>query len=181
VDRLEPQDVIDFWQAAGFDKWYKKDDAFDAEIAAKFSAAHEAAKAGQYDEWQETPKGALALLILQDQMARNLFRNSPKAFAADARALAIAHSAIDRKFDEEFEGSMRQWFYMPLMHSENMSDQTLCCDLTKRAGLDKTYDYAVLHADIIREFGRFPHRNEILGRTSSKEELEFLENGGFSG
>ncbi len=175
------EDIIKFWSDAGGEKWYEKNDAFDAEIAEKFGVAHEAAKVGQYDHWQGTAQGALGLLILLDQMARNLFRNSPQAFGADEKALGIAHNAIDHKLDEEIKGTMRQWFYIPLMHSEDMGDQDLCCALTKRAGLDKTYEFAVIHADIIERFGRFPHRNEILGRVSSPQELEFLAKGGFSG
>lgn len=181
MNSLNPEDVIKFWSDAGSKKWYVKDDAFDAEIAEKFGAAHDGAKAGQYDDWQETAQGAMALLILLDQMARNLFRNSHKAFEADAKALGVAKNALERKFDEEIEGVMRQWFYMPLMHSEAMSDQELCCEITKRVGLEGTYEFAVIHADIIRQFGRFPHRNEILGRTSSADELAFLAKGGFAG
>jgi uncharacterized protein (DUF924 family) len=181
MDSINHEDIIEFWQQAGHAKWYEKDDAFDAEIIKKFARVHEAAKMDAHDEWQDTARGAMALLILLDQMARNIHRNTPQAFGADDKALGIARNAVKRGFDLKTDGIMRQWFYMPFMHSENILDQQLCCELTRKAGLDVTYEYAVDHADIIKQFGRFPHRNAILGRTSTPDELAFLAQGGFSG
>ncbi len=174
-------DVVDFWRHAGPDKWFNKDDDFDRTIAANFLATHEAAAAGQLADWEKTAEGTLALLIALDQFPRNMFRNTPRAFATDALAREIAQRALDRGFDKEVEQSLRSFFYLPFMHSEEMPDQDLCLSLYEALGDENSMEYAVIHADIIRKFGRFPHRNPILGRASTPEEKAFLEDGGFGG
>lgn len=179
--RIGPDDVIGFWLKAGSEKWFGKDPGFDAEITRKFLSHHEAAQAGRYDSWRETSKGALALIILLDQFARNIHRTSPLAYACDAKALELAREAVDRGFDEAVDLDLRQFFCMPFMHSEDLADQALCLEICGRLGLDDTHEWAVMHADIIRRFGRYPHRNEILGRKSTPAEIAFLEHGGFSG
>ena len=178
---IEPRDVLDFWFAAGEDKWFSKDEAFDAEITERFRDHHEAAKRGAYDRWQETANGTLALIILLDQFSRNMYRNSPDAFAADAKALALAKSMVERGSDMELPAAVRQWAYLPYEHSEVMADQDRCIELFERSGLDEAIEWARVHADVIRRFGRFPHRNAVLGRDSTPEELAFLEEGGFAG
>ncbi len=181
MPELTPRDVLDFWFAAGEEKWFAKDDEFDADIAARFGDAHEAAKKGAFDHWAETPQGALALIILLDQFSRNLFRGSPLSFAADEKALALANDAVARGLDMEMPGAVRHWFYLPFEHSEDMADQMRCIELCQRSGLDESVKWAKVHADIIARFGRFPHRNAVLGRQTTPDEQAFLDGGGFAG
>lgn len=178
---MQPGDVLDFWFEAGAKKWFAKDDGFDAEITARFGDAHEAAKAGAYDGWAESPQGALALIILLDQFPRNMHRGSALAFAADPIARGHASRAIKAGFDMEMPANVRSWFYLPLEHSENIDDQNRCIELCERSGLEDFAKWARIHADIIARFGRFPHRNAVLGRTSSAEEQAFIDDGGFAG
>jgi uncharacterized protein (DUF924 family) len=174
-------DVVDFWRAAGPDKWFARDDAFDAEIAARFAKTHEDAAAGRLADWEATPEGTYALLILLDQFPRNLFRGSPQAYAGDALARAVAGRAIARGFDQAFENPERRFLYMPFMHSEDLADQERCVELCRASGDEDSTKWAIIHRDIIRDFGRFPHRNELLGRETTPEERHFLDGGGFSG
>lgn len=174
-------EVIAFWREAGPDRWFAKDDAFDAAIRTRFLAAHEAAAAGELREWEETPDGCYALILLLDQFPRNLFRDSSRAFATDAQARAIADAALARGFDRAFDLPERRFFYVPFMHSEDLADQQRCVALCEAAGDDEGVHHAVIHHDIIRDFGRFPHRNPVLGRATSEEEHAFLKAGGFAG
>ncbi|HZO46441.1 MAG TPA: DUF924 family protein [Xanthobacteraceae bacterium] len=173
-------DALAFWRAAGPDKWFKKSDAFDAEIRARFLATYEAAAAGQLSDWEATPEGALALTIVLDQFPRNIFRHDPRAFAADATARGVADRALARGFDSRFPVAERYFFYMPFEHSEAMADQERCCALFRAMGDADLLHWAELHADVIRRFGRFPHRNAVLGRTTTPAEKSFLDNGGFA-
>jgi uncharacterized protein (DUF924 family) len=177
----EPADVTDFWRAAGPRKWFRKDAAFDREIEARFRAAHEAAAAGHLAAWEAAPDGALALLLLLDQFPRNMFRGSARAFATDLLARAVADRAIARGFDAGAGNAERQFFYLPFEHSENLADQERSLALSRRAGDGKADKYAKIHADIIRRFGRFPHRNAVLGRATTPQEQGFLDAGGFAG
>jgi uncharacterized protein (DUF924 family) len=177
----EAGDVTAFWRAAGPSKWFRKDAAFDREIAARFLAAHEAAAAGRLADWEATPDGALALLLLLDQFPRNMFRGSARAFASDPLARAVAQRAIAHAFDASAAGAERVFFYLPFTHSENLADQERSLALVRRTGDAETEDYAKIHADIIRRFGRFPHRNAVLGRVTTPEEQAFLDSGGFAG
>jgi uncharacterized protein (DUF924 family) len=176
---VTPQQIVAFWRDAGPARWYEKDPVFDDEIRERFLATHEAAAAGKLRDWETTAEGTLALLILLDQFPRNMFRNNARAFATDPLARAIAAGALVRGFDSQIEG-MRGFFYLPFMHSEDMADQERAVALYKAAG-DEDLKWADIHADIIRRFGRFPHRNAALGRTTTKEEQAFLDAGGFSG
>lgn len=176
-----PDDVVAFWIEAGPKRWFEKDDAFDAEIRSRFLAAYQAAAAGALAGWADTPDGALALLIVLDQFPRNLFRGSAQSFATDRAALAIAKAAIARGFDQAEAMPQRQFFYLPLMHSEDLADQERCVALYRALGDPDLLKWADLHADIIRRFGRFPHRNVMLGRATSPEEQAFLDSGGFAG
>jgi uncharacterized protein (DUF924 family) len=175
-----PQHVLAFWRAAGPDKWFTKDAAFDAEIATKFLATYEAAAAGAL-AWDATPEGALALLIVLDQFPRNIFRGTARAFAADPLAREVAVRAIDRGFDQHVAVPERSFFYLPFEHSETLADQERCIALNRASGDADALKWAEIHADIIRRFGRFPHRNAVLGRTTTAEEQAFLDGGGFAG
>ena len=177
----QPADVIAFWHAAGPEKWYRKDAAFDREITARFLGLHETAAAGRLSDWEATPAGALALLLLLDQFPRNMFRGSPRAFATDPLARAVADRAIARGFDTAAMSADRTFFYLPFEHSENLTDQERSLALSRQAGGGKADRYAEIHADVIRRFGRFPHRNAVLGRATTAEEQAFLDGGGFAG
>jgi len=181
TDDVTAADVVAFWREAGPERWFNKDAAFDAEIRRRFLATYEVAAAGQLTAWEATAEGALALLILLDQFPRNMFRGSARAFAADPLARAIAAGALIRGFDAQVPANMRTFFYLPFEHSEDMADQERCIALYKAAGDAENLKWAELHADIIRRFGRFPHRNEVLGRASTPEEQAFLASGGFAG
>ena len=174
-------DVLTFWRAAGEKKWFAKNDAFDAEIAERFLPTYEAAAKGALSDWEAIPDGALALTIVLDQFPRNMFRRDARAFAADDIARAVADRALARGFDQLVPENMRLFFYLPFEHSERMDDQDRCCALVKALGNADLLHWAELHADIIRRFGRFPHRNAVLGRTTTPDEKAFLDNDGFAG
>ena len=175
-----PDDVLAFWFAGNpstrREAWFKRDAAFDASCA-DFADALAAAKRGDLDDWAETPRGALALMILLDQFSRNLHRNSPEAFAADARARALARLAVARGFDQVVGPVERMFFYLPFEHSEDLADQDesvrLFAALREELGGD-TLGYAERHRDVIRRFGRFPHRNAALGRGNTEAETAYL-------
>jgi uncharacterized protein (DUF924 family) len=174
-------DVIAFWRDAGPAAWFKKDEAFDETIRRRFLKTHEAAAAGKLSDWEQNAEGALAILILLDQFPRNMFRGSPRMFATDPQALSLAAGSIVRGFDAQVDKMMRGFFYLPFEHSEDMADQERGIAFFKAAGDADGLKWAEIHADIIRRFGRFPHRNAVLGRTTTPEEQRFLEEGGFGG
>jgi uncharacterized protein (DUF924 family) len=178
---VKPADVIAFWRDAGPERWFNKDTAFDAEIRRRFLATHETAEAGHLSTWETTAEGALALLILLDQFPRNMFRGTARAFATDPLARAITAGALVRGFDAQMPADMRAFFYLPFEHSEDMADQERCVALYKASGDADGLKWAELHADIIRRFGRFPHRNAVLGRAATPDEQAFLDGGGFAG
>ena len=176
--------VLDFWfgkpGSTEFGKtrdvWFKKNTAFDAEIVSRFGAMQSAADAGRYDAWQATPKGSLALIILLDQFPRNIHRGTAASFAGDAHARRVASNALAHGFDRGVLPVQRTFVYLPFEHSEDIADQRLSLKLFGRLGTNK--DYARRHYDIIARFGRFPHRNTILGRKSTSEETDFLKQPG---
>ena len=174
-------DVLAFWRSAGDERWYKRDEAFDASVRERFLALWQKAVAGELSSWETTDDGALALVILLDQFPRNMFRGDPKAFSSDAQALEVAHRALARGADKRIEAPLLQFLYLPLMHSEDLADQSRCVDLFRTTADTENLRYAEEHADIIRRFGRFPHRNRVLGRTTTPEEQAFLDEGGFAG
>lgn len=178
---VAPEEVLTFWREAGPDKWFKRDPAFDEEIRMRFAATYAAAKAERLADWEATANSALALVIVLDQFPRNMFRNDPRAFAADAAARAVCERALTRGFDKQVAASEQSFFYVPFMHSEALADQERCIALYKAAGNEDGLKWADLHADIIRRFGRFPHRNAVLGRTTTPDEQAFLDGGGFTG
>ena len=169
-----PSDVLAFWRAAGPDKWFSSDPAFDREIAARFGAIWRAAAEGQLARWE-------ALVIVLDQFPRNMFRGQARTYEADAVARAVADRALERGFDRQVPQDERRFFYLPFMHSEMPADQARCLELARAYGDDEFMTYAEHHADIVRRFGRFPHRNPMLGRVTTPEEQAFLDAGGFAG
>jgi uncharacterized protein (DUF924 family) len=182
---MSPAEVIAFWREAGPDRWFQKDEAerraFDQEVRQRFLALHERAAAGELKAWEANADGALALLLLLDQFPRNMFRGTARAYATDADARAVAAAALLKGFDAQVAPDMRTFFYLPFEHSEDIADQERALALYKAAGDADDLKWAELHADIIRRFGRFPHRNAALGRTTTAEEQKFLDEGGFAG
>jgi uncharacterized protein (DUF924 family) len=175
--------VLDFWFAERDEggallarqAWFKKDEAFDQAIRDAFADDIEAAAAGGLDHLADTAEGALALMILLDQFPRNVFRGTPRAFAADPKAREIARAALDQGFDQAVPAVARTFFYLPFEHSEDLADQERAVALFQATGDAELVRWAVLHRDIIARFGRFPHRNAVLGRTSTAAEEEFLK------
>ena len=169
--------VLAFWRKAGPDKWFTKNADFDAEIARRFLPTYEAAAKGRLAAWEQSPDGALALLIVLDQFPRNMFRGNARTYAADPLAREIADRAIARGFDQRFEAKERNFFYLPFSHSELIAYQDRCVELSRATGDADNLKWAEHHADIIRRFGRFPHRNAVLGRVTTAEERAFLDSG----
>ena len=178
---MTPADVLAFWRVAGPDKWFEKDDAFDGEIRERFLDTYTTAAAGRLAAWEDEAESALALVIVLDQFPRNMFRGDARTYEGDALARAAAGRALAHGFDQQVPRRDRQFFYLPLEHSENLDDQERCVALARGYGDDEFTKHAEQHADIIRRFGRFPHRNAILGRTTTPEEQAFLDDGGFAG
>jgi len=180
------EEVLGFWftrpgdpeHGRPRDLWWRKDPTFDADVRARFLALHEAAAAGACDHWQATARGTLALTIVLDQFPRNMFRGSPRAFATDAEALAVAEAAIGRGFDRALPPVERKFFYLPFEHAENLAVQERAVALFAALPASPTHDkdLAVVrrHREIIARFARFPHRNSALGRVSTAEETVFL-------
>lgn len=197
---VTPQDVLDYWFGADPDDpatastkmplWWGRSEATDAELRERFGAAHEDACAGRLDGWAGTPEGRVALVVVLDQLSRNLHRGTPRAFAQDPTARSLAVAAIEQGEDVTRPFFHRAFLYLPFEHSERLADQERCCRLFERLLAEaaeplrataKGYlQFAVQHRDIVARFGRFPHRNAILGRPSSAEELRFLEQPGSS-
>ena len=179
------RDVLDFWflplDDPGHGKpreiWWVGSAEFDAEIRARFGAAFDRAVAGDFDSWRQSPDGALAHIILCDQYPRNMYRKTARAFAGDAKALETARLALARSYPAAFNRDMRLFFYMPFQHSEALSDQDLGCALFAAFEDAETMRHAVEHRDLIVRFGRFPHRNDALGRICTEDELDYLRNG----
>ncbi len=184
---MNPAEVLEFWFGAkgGAEHgllrkcWFEKNAAFDAEIRQRFLPLLEAATADRLDDWAAQPESLLALIVLLDQFPRNLFRDDARAFATDAKALALAQQAVAQGFDAQLMPVARAFIYLPFEHCEDMAMQdravALFSELAKQGEAFASYlDYAERHRDVIRRFGRFPHRNAILGRTSTPEEIEYL-------
>jgi uncharacterized protein (DUF924 family) len=181
MSKFTAAEVVSFWRDAGPQRWFEKDEEFDRTIRLRFLAIHEKAARGELASFEDSAEGALALVILLDQMPRNMFRRSPHAFATDPLAREVAKRAIARGFDQATDETMRPFFYMPFMHSEALADQDRCVALHEAFGDAGRSKYATLHRDIIAKFGRFPHRNQVLGRDTTPAEREFLDAGGFAG
>ena len=178
---VTPADILAFWREAGCDRWYNKDGAFDDEVRRRFLGLWQEAAAGKLSSWEASDDGALALTIVLDQFPRNMFRGSVRTYATDALAREVAARAIARGADARIDPLLLEFLYMPFMHSEHLTDQLRCIALFSKTSNTKQQKYAEHHADIVRRFGRFPHRNQILGRVTTAEEQAFLDVGGFSG
>ena len=175
-----PGEILGFWREAGRKRWYTRDAGFDALVRSRYLALWRKAAAGELSSWEASDEGALALVIVLDQFPRNMFRGDITAYSSDALAREVAGRAIGRGADQRIDATLLEFLYMPLMNSEQLADQLRCVDLFRNAGNAENLKYAEHHADIIRRFGRFPHRNRVLGRDTTPEEQAFLDQGGFS-
>jgi uncharacterized protein (DUF924 family) len=164
--------------------WFNKNPEFDLEVRSRFFSVYQQAAKGELNHWQKSPLSCLALIIILDQFSRNLFRNQPQAFATDTQALELAKYAVRQGFDQELLPAQRWFIYLPFEHSENLADQReavrLFSSLLAHPESADPIKYAKLHLEVIEHFGRFPHRNEILGRQSTPKEIEFLKTPGSS-
>lgn len=176
----DANDIVAFWQQAGPSHWFSKDTAFDARFRKRFLTLHERAAAGDLDAWLCDAESTLALLLLLDQFPRNAFRGSARTYATDAKARAVAAHAIEAGHDLRIEPELRLFCYLPFAHSEDLVDQERSVALMRTLGAEPL-EHAEGHRDIIRRFGRFPHRNALLGRTTTSAEQAFLDADGFSG
>lgn len=178
---VDVKGVLAFWfEECKPEQWYKKNADFDRTICDRFGEIHAEAAIGSLDYWAETADGCLALIIILDQFSRNIFRDDSRAFVADSKALGLTKLALDKGWVDAAEGVKAQFFLMPLMHSEDLADQEMSIPLFRRFCGEKTADFAIRHRDIIARFGRFPHRNAVLSRESTSEEIEFLKTDGSS-
>jgi uncharacterized protein (DUF924 family) len=180
-----PQAVIDCWLRHGPEAWFSRNEALDAEIQAEYADLHFQASCCALSEWEKTPEGTLALLLLLDQFPRNLFRGSGHSYATDPLARATARRALDKGFDVKVEPILRPFFYLPFEHSEELEDQKFSISLFEKHR-DETGDaeplkWAIVHLQLIERFGRFPHRNAALGRETTPEEQAYLDADGFKG
>jgi len=180
-DMPSPADILSFWRQAGPERWYTRDDAFDAEVRRRYLGLWQRAAAGELSAWEDSDDGVLALTIVLDQFPRNMFRGDPKTYTSDAIAREVASRAIGRGADTRVPEDLREFLYLPFMHSEHLADQLHCVDLFRKVGGADNLKYAEDHAAIIRRFGRFPHRNRILGRPMTAEEQAYLDQDGFQG
>ena len=169
---MKPDDIIAFWTMAGEQRWFTRDAAFDGELAVRFGQALRDAREGRFDPWAEEPESALALVIMLDQFSRNIHRGNP---------LMFARRSIAQGYHQAMPATAARWLIMPFEHAEDLDAQWRGVGLFQTMGLNEMVPWAELHRDIILRFGRFPHRNVILGRRSTPEELAFLAQGGFQG
>jgi uncharacterized protein (DUF924 family) len=185
MDASTANELIDFWTTAGPKAWFKRKPAFDAALRDRFEAAHLAASRAELEDWSRSSAGALALVLLLDQVPRNIYRGSAHAYATDGLALALAARAVDAGFDQGAPADLQIFFYMPFEHAEDAAAQRRSVALFEahaaRTGDTGYLRYARTHAEVISRFGRFPHRNLVLGRTTTPEEAAFLAGGGFRG
>lgn len=177
--RYVHQDILRFWfEEIQPSQWWAKDDAFDQAIGARFAEVHAQATRCELFEWRSVPRGRLAEVIVLDQFSRNLFRGSPLAFASDPLALALAQEAIAAEADAALSPIERSFLYLPFMHSESLAIHATAMELYRKNGIPGNLDFELRHQQIIERFGRYPHRNAILGRPSTDEEIEFLKQPG---
>lgn len=169
-----PEEMLAFWREAGAKKWFAKDEAFDAACMARFRRLWEQGAAGTLGAWEESAESALALVLLLDQMPRNMFRGTPKAYASDPQARGVAARAIALGFDRSVERELRPFLYLPFSHSEDMADHERALELYTTLDDAEQMKWARLHHGIVARFGRFPHRNAILGRANTPEEASWL-------
>ena len=179
MERPGVEEVLDFWFADGMaSQWFRSSPELDHEICRRFLATWEAARDGRLADWEQTAEGACALVIVRDQFPLNMFRGEPRSFATEAAARDVTCRAIEKGFDRDLEDARKAFLYMPLMHSEDIADQDRSVALYEAAGLEHNLKFARHHRELIRRFGRFPHRNAILGRENTAEEEEYLRSEG---
>ncbi len=181
MSNQQAAEILEFWLAAGPSAWWRKNNKFDEEIRTRFGDLLEPAAAGDFDDWRNEAPSCLALVLVLDQFSRNLYRGSAKTFAQDEYALELAKHAVTMGFNGHQPRALYEFFYLPYMHSEKLADQEACIELIRAGGEEGSLKAAIEHRDIIARFGRFPHRNGVLGRNTSAEEQAFLDGGGFSG
>jgi uncharacterized protein (DUF924 family) len=175
------QKILDFWFSELEPKqWFMKDPALDETIKQKFESTYHEIVAGEHKAWEDSAEGCLAMILVLDQFSRNMFRDEAQAFAADNKALAVAQLAVKKAFDKALDPKQRTFVYMPYMHSEDPAVHEVVVDIFTAHGNAMSLDYEMKHKAIIDRFGRYPHRNKILGRTSTPEELDFLNQPGSS-
>lgn len=175
------QQIIEFWfEEITPEQWWKKDEVFDALLIERFSEIHDSASRGELFEWRKHPEGRLAEIIILDQFSRNMFRDTPRAFATDPMSLALSQEAVSRGVDRELTPVQRSFLYMPYMHSESLQIHEVAVELFSTNGIQNNLDFELSHKRIIERFGRYPHRNDILGRASTAEEIEFMTQPGSS-
>ena len=174
------EEILDFWTDVGMEGWYTESAEFDDKIRSRYKAIWTDALDGKYSDWKLDAKSSLALIILLDQFPRNMFRGDEASFASDRKALCVAKKAIERNFDMQIEGDMRQFFYLPFMHSECLKDQDAAVRAfcTRMPGTSNLL-HARAHRQVIRDFGRFPYRNDALSRESTGKEVSYLNAGGY--
>lgn len=171
----ESDGLLDFWfSKAARDRWFNSTTEFDAALRQRYMDTWRQGRDGRLQDWEQGPGGALALVILLDQFPLNMFRDQPESFSTEAQSRAVASRAIESGFDAALPDDRKAFLYLPFMHSETLADQDRSVELFAAAGLDFNLKWARGHREIVRRFGRFPHRNAILGRTSSEEELAWL-------
>jgi len=172
---VSPQEILEFWFSGDVRPfWFRSTPEFDARLRGRFLAVWQAAARGELEGWRETPEGALALVIVLDQFPLNMFRGQPESFVTEEQSREVAAAAIDQGWDRELDDAGKAFLYLPLMHSEALADQDRSVHLYRDAGLVDSLRWAEHHRGIIRRFGRFPHRNEVLGRESTREEIMWL-------
>ncbi|MDP2197009.1 MAG: DUF924 family protein [Sulfurimicrobium sp.] len=175
VPALTPGDILEFWYSEPMaSRWFSSAPQLDAEIRASYEQVWRAALEGRLDDWKSSPEGCLALVIVLDQLPLNMFRGEASSFSTEQQAVEVCKLAIARGYDRTIDPGRLGFLYMPLMHSENLADQDLSVKMFEQAGLEGNLRFARHHRELIRKFGRFPHRNAVLGRESSREELEYL-------
>lgn len=173
---MNSNDVLHFWfEESTPEQWFTRDENFDRKIKQRFSTVLQKARDCELFSWRETAQGRLAEVIVLDQFSRNIYRDQPQSLAQDPLALALAQEAIARGLDQELTLKQRPFLYLPFMHSESLLIHEKAVQLYSQPGLDFQLDYELKHLAILKKFGRYPHRNSILGRTSTNEELEFLK------
>ena len=175
ITMVLPKDILDFWFAEPMrSKWFASTPQLDAAIRMQFERVWEAAMRGELDDWQNNPDGCLALVIILDQLPLNMFRGTAKSFSSEAKSRDAARRAIDQGFDKQIDAARLAFLYLPFMHGEDLADQDLSVRLFEAAGLENNLRFAQHHREIVRRFGRFPHRNVILDRASTPEENDYL-------
>jgi uncharacterized protein (DUF924 family) len=172
---MAPADIIDFWfSAESRERWFGSTPEYDAELRSRFGSSWQQARDGELADWESLPEGALALVIILDQFPLNMFRDQPESFSTEALSREIAARAVKAGFDRQLPDEQKVFLYLPWMHSEKLEDQDYVIGLFERAGLDENRKWATHHRDTVERFGRFPHRNAILGRESTPEEIDWL-------